>query len=344
MAYRPIKGKHKGTSSSKHAAGHAGITPAASRRGVQGTWKPKHGLEATARPVRPLVLAAVLASTTVMGLALAGAESTSTTPVSAISGRINAGVASAASRSSERVPFSDRESGVRGPGSVAARSGGPLADKGSSVPGEPAETLSTGVVDGTWSLSDEDLQVPYSKSPAEKAQDLMAGQTAKDIEELKAKGEGAIVVGGDLTLTADVVRELNKQYAGKEPAGWNAGHATGDNGNAYSFSQCTWWAYKRRHELGLPAGSHMGDGRMWTGTGKSLGYWVSNEPHIGDAISFPAGVMGSDPYYGHVAIVENVFEYEGKKYIKTSESGASFNGEHFSRIIGNPERFEYLHY
>lgn len=323
MAYRPTKGKHKGTSSGKHTAVHAGGTPAAGRMAIPWTGKPKHGLEATVRPMRPLILAAVLASTTVVGLALAGAESTRP-PVSAISGRIDAGTALAASRSSERVP---------------------LADRGAGVPGEPAETImSTGVIDGTWSLSDEDLQVPYSKSPAEKAQDLMAGQTAKDIEELKAKGEGTIVVGGDLTLTADVVRELNKQYAGKEPAGWNAGHATGDNGNAYEFSQCTWWAYKRRHELGLPAGSHMGDGRMWTSTGKSLGYWVSNEPHIGDAMSFPAGVMGSDPYYGHVAIVENVFEYEGKKYIKTSESGASFNGEHFSRIIVNPERFEYLHY
>ena len=345
MAYRPSQGKHREASNGKHAAAHAGGTPAASHRAIQGTWEPKHGLEATARPVRPLVLAAVLASTTVIGLALAGAESTSTPPVSAISGRIDAGIAPAASRSSERAPLADRGAGVSSAADARSAAGAPLADKGAGVPVEPSETaMSTGVVDGTWSLSDEDLKVPYSKSPAEKAQDLMAGQTAKDIEELKAKGEGTIVTGGDLTLTADVVRELNKQYAGKEPAGWNAGHATGDIGNAYEFSQCTWWAYKRRHELGLPAGSHMGDGRMWTSTGKSLGYWVSNEPHIGDAVSFPAGVMGSDPYYGHVAIVENVFEYEGKKYIKTSESGASFNGSHFSRIIGDPERFEYLHY
>lgn len=324
MAYRPTQGKHRRTSSRKHTAVHASRTLAASRRAIQGTGKPKHGLEATASPMKPLVLAAVLASTTVMGLVLAGAESTTPPSISAGSGRINASAIPAASRSSER---------------------GPLADRRSGVPEEPSGTLmSTGAVDGTWSLSDEDLKIPYSKSPAEKAQDSMAGQTAKDIEELKSKGEGTIVVNGELTLTADVVRELDKQYSGKEPAGWNAGHDDGDSGNAYEFSQCTWWAYKRRHELGLPAGSHMGDGRMWTSTGKSLGYWVSNEPHIGDAMSFPAGVMGSDPYYGHVAIVENVFEYEGKKYIKTSESGSSFNGGHFSRIIGDPERFEYLHY
>lgn len=224
----------------------------------------------------------------------------------------------------------------------------PLSGEASTsavAPSSPSVGVSVDTTGGSWSLGDEmEIEIPYSKSTAEKAQDLMADQTAKDIEELKEKGEGSFVSNGELTLTADVVRELNKQYSGKEPEGWNPAHDTGDVGNMYSFSQCTWWAYKRRHELGLPAGSHMGDGRMWTGTGRTLGYWVSNEPHIGDAMSFPAGVMGSDPYYGHVAIVENVFEYNGKKYIKTSESGASYNGGHFSRIISNPERFEYLHY
>lgn len=199
------------------------------------------------------------------------------------------------------------------------------------------------IVDGSWSL-DENDKVPYSKSYAEKAYDLMADQTSRDIQTLEDKGEGTVIVDSDLTLTADVMTQLNKQYAGHEPTGWNPDHPTGDNGNVYSFSQCTWWAYKRRHELGLPAGSHMGDGRMWATTGKILGYWVDHTPHIGDAFSFPAGVLGSSAQYGHVAIVENVFQYDGKTYIKTSESGASFNGHHFSRILSDPERFEYVHY
>ena len=198
-------------------------------------------------------------------------------------------------------------------------------------------------VKGSWSLNEND-EVPYSKSFAEKAQDLMADQTAMDIQSLESKGEGAVMVDSDLTLTAEVVAQLNKQYSGHEPIGWDPNHPTGDTGNAYEYSQCTWWAYKRRHELGLPAGSHMGDGRMWTSTGKILGYWVDHTPHIGDAISFPAGVLGSSSQYGHVAIVENFFQYNGKTYIKTSESGSSYNGHHFSRIIGDPERFEYVHY
>lgn len=295
----------------------------------------KHSLNLDTGTRRPFVMVATLVSATAFGViaagvAVAGQQSNA--------GAVNRSVASSIQRNTVTA-FTDAASR-----SSARR---PLSGEASTsavAPSSPSVGVSVDTTEGTWSLSDEEMEIPYSKSTAEKAQDLMADQTAKDIEELKEKGEGAFVSNGELTLTADVVRELNKQYSGKEPEGWNPAHDTGDAGNMYSFSQCTWWAYKRRHELGLPAGSHMGDGRMWTGTGRTLGYWVSNEPHIGDAMSFPAGVMGSDPYYGHVAIVENVFEYDGKKYIKTSESGASYNGGHFSRIISNPERFEYLHY
>lgn len=296
----------------------------------------KHSLSLDTGPRRPLFMAAMLASATAFGLIATGAtvassqSSNSVMPTTA-SSSIQRSTATAFTATASRS--SARES-LKGEASTSA-----------VAPSSPSVSVSVDTTGGSWSLGDEmEIEIPYSKSTAEKAQDLMADQTAKDIEELKEKGEGSFVSNGELTLTADVVRELNKQYSGKEPEGWNPAHDTGDVGNMYSFSQCTWWAYKRRHELGLSAGSHMGDGRMWTGTGKTLGYWVSNEPHIGDAMSFPAGVMGSDPYYGHVAIVENVFEYNGKKYIKTSESGASYNGGHFSRIISNPERFEYLHY
>lgn len=291
----------------------------------------KHALSTTTGTRRPLVMASALVSATVFSLMTAAATMTQPTGAAgAASSRAASSLstmpAMAASRSEARTPLAESSNEV------------------ASSPAAPSVGVSVDAGDGVWALSDEDLEVPYSKSPAEKAQDLMSEQTAKDIEELKENGEGSFIENGPLTLTADVVKELNKQYEGREPEGWDPNHATGDEGNAYSFSQCTWWAYKRRHELGLPAGSHMGDGRMWTGTGKSLGYWVDNTPHIGDAMSFPAGSMGSDPYYGHVAIVENVFEYEGKTYIKTSESGASYDGGHFSRIIGNPERFEYMHY
>jgi surface antigen len=143
----------------------------------------------------------------------------------------------------------------------------------------------------------------------------------------------------DLTLTA---ADVAKSWSGVvPPTGFNTSHATGDIGNAYSFSQCTWWAYVRRHQLGLPAGSHMGDGAMWADTARSLGYWVDNNPHIGDVMVFQRGQEGASSTYGHVAIVEKV-NTDGS--VTTSESGASLNGGTISRTFTNVHDFQYIHF
>ena len=106
---------------------------------------------------------------------------------------------------------------------------------------------------------------------------------------------------GDANTIADVsqlskskasnpnVAVLMDQDSESLPAGFDSEHATGDSGNAYEFSQCTWWAYVRRHQLGLPAGSHFGNGCQWAASAKALGYWVDNTPrHVGDIIVFAA--------------------------------------------------------
>ncbi|MDO4913521.1 MAG: CHAP domain-containing protein [Bifidobacteriaceae bacterium] len=140
------------------------------------------------------------------------------------------------------------------------------------------------------------------------------------------------------------VAKLMDQDQGLLPAGFNPNHATGDTGNAYEFSQCTWWAYVRRHQLGLPVGSYLGNGNQWAASAKRLGYWVDNTPrHVGDIISFAAGQADSDTTYGHVAIVEKI-NADGS--IVTSESGASFNGKTFSRTFtaAQAAQFSYIHY
>ena len=86
-----------------------------------------------------------------------------------------------------------------------------------------------------------------------------------------------------------VYRLVNGRDRNQTPSGFDPDHADGDTGNAYSFSQCTWWAYKRRHELNLPAGSHMGDGAMWADSARALGYWVDHTPRVGDVMVFQRG-------------------------------------------------------
>ena len=121
-------------------------------------------------------------------------------------------------------------------------------------------------------------------------------------------------------------------------------HATGDTGLAYAFSQCTWWAYTRRHQLGLPVGSHLGNGAQWADRARALGYWVDNTPrHEGDIIVFQRGQYGSSPVYGHVAIVEHI-NADGS--IVTSECGASLAGRPVSRTFSRADAatLQYIHY
>ncbi|PJM73888.1 CHAP domain-containing protein [Bifidobacterium primatium] len=125
------------------------------------------------------------------------------------------------------------------------------------------------------------------------------------------------------------------------PAGFNPNHDTGDTGNAYAFSQCTWWAYTRRHQLNLPVGSYFGDGAMWADSARAHGYWVDNTPRVGDVMVFQRGQEGASAQYGHVAIVEKV-NADGS--VTTSECGATYNGKPFSRTFKNVHDFQYIHY
>ena len=140
-----------------------------------------------------------------------------------------------------------------------------------------------------------------------------------------------------------VYRLVNGRDRDQTPDGFDPDHADGDTGNAYSFSQCTWWAYKRRHELNLPAGSHMGDGAMWADSARKLGYWVDHTPRVGDVMVFQRGQNGASLIYGHVAVVEQVHA-DGS--ITTSECGAALGGKPFSRTFTKTQaaQHEYVHY
>ncbi len=87
----------------------------------------------------------------------------------------------------------------------------------------------------------------------------------------------------------------------------NPGFSSGDSGLAYPWGQCTWWAYVRRHQLGLPVGSYFGNGGQWANSARAHGYGVDQSPSVGAVIVFAPGQDGADPVYGHVAIVEAVY-------------------------------------
>lgn len=73
--------------------------------------------------------------------------------------------------------------------------------------------------------------------------------------------------------------------------------------------QCTWYVYNRFSQLGKPIKhSPMGNGGEWAFYAQNYGYSVSRNARAGTAISFPPGVAGSSPQYGHIAFVEKVNE------------------------------------
>ena len=214
----------------------------------------------------------------------------------------------------------------------------------------------TFVDSGEWDLSDDDVSIPHTLSLEEQAVkhavEEMSEQRDADRDRILAIGDDDtdsddtdFMTGYKPVLTASTVKELNKAYDHDSAHdGYEPGHWSGDSGVSYSFSQCTWWAYTRRKQLGLPIGSHMGDGHAWAGTARSLGYWVDRTPHVGDVMVFERGQLGASSTYGHVAIVEDVLTVDGRQYVVTSETGASYNGVPFSRVITDVSNFEYIHF
>lgn len=109
-----------------------------------------------------------------------------------------------------------------------------------------------------------------------------------------------------------------------QPDGYHVNvQATGTDTHAaptYDTFQCTWWAAIRRAQIGKPVDGHMGNGGVWAGKARTLGYPMGGGPQPGDAISFHPGVHGSDGTYGHVAIIEEV-KPDGSIVISQSGTG-----------------------
>lgn len=62
---------------------------------------------------------------------------------------------------------------------------------------------------------------------------------------------------------------INGRDANTLPDGFNPDHATGDSGDDYPYGQCTWWAYERRKQLGLPVGGRFGNGGQWADSARA---------------------------------------------------------------------------
>lgn len=77
-------------------------------------------------------------------------------------------------------------------------------------------------------------------------------------------------------------------------------------GNGYAFGNCTWYAYNRRVQLGLPVGSNWGNAATWALFARAAGLRVDHTPSVGAIVQWNSFAGAWIGYAGHVGIVEAV--------------------------------------
>lgn len=178
---------------------------------------------------------------------------------------------------------------------------------------------------GTWKLSDDRIDTDALTTPAPAASEPSNADASPADGQTRAS-EQTVALLND-TTKPDATHTST-------PAD------TGDTGNAYPWGQCTWWAYERRHQLGLPAGSHFGNAASWAASATALGYTVDTTPTVGAIVVFAPGQVGAHPVYGHVAVVEQVHD-DGSATI--SESNVQGLGVISNRTLANANQYTYIH-
>jgi surface antigen len=120
---------------------------------------------------------------------------------------------------------------------------------------------------------------------------------------LPAVGSQIVVPGGDLPASERPGYVAPRTYT-SYTSSYGSGSASYSNlsasvGNRYAFGNCTWYAYERRAQLGMPVGSFWGNASTWAYNASLAGYRVDGNPEAG-------AVMANGGGYGHVAVVESV--------------------------------------
>jgi surface antigen len=70
--------------------------------------------------------------------------------------------------------------------------------------------------------------------------------------------------------------------------------------NTYDYGYCTFWADKRREDIGKPIPNNWGNANTWAERAQAAGYTVDHTPAVNAIMQTTAGDLG------HVAFVESV--------------------------------------
>ncbi len=104
--------------------------------------------------------------------------------------------------------------------------------------------------------------------------------------------------------------------------------------NRYAYGYCTWYAFNRRVQLGLPIANRWGNANTWDTSAAAAGLIVNRTPSVGAVFQTDAG------YYGHVGIVERV-NPDGSIFV--SEMNYKGWGVRSTRTISNLSGYKFIH-
>ncbi len=116
--------------------------------------------------------------------------------------------------------------------------------------------------------------------------------------ELSGLRAGELIVIPDGDATPAPTPRAASSYAG---FAWGGGGAVYGGYNGYDYGYCTWYAAKRRSDIGRPIPSNLGNASTWKALAQRAGIPVGGAPQAGAVIWTPPR-----DYYGHVGFVDSV--------------------------------------
>ena len=171
---------------------------------------------------------------------------------------------------------------------------------------EPGRTLSILPVSGVLYTvkAGDTLDSISSKYGVQRA--VVVSYNDLDLSGEPAQGVQLILPGGTLPNTerpgyvAPATTNTTSLGGGSYGGGYGNAYAGAISaGNKYAWGNCTWYAYERRVQLGMPVGSYWGNANTWAYNARLAGLLVNGAPSVG-------AIMQNGGGYGHVAIVEAV--------------------------------------
>lgn len=149
-------------------------------------------------------------------------------------------------------------------------------------------------------------------------------------ETLSVESTGTWTLGESSRMDAAKTSVAKPTPASPAATGAPTVHAA-SAGNMYPYGQCTWWAFERGREHGIPVGPWWGNAKDWAAAARQAGRIVDDTPAQGSVIVFQPGQDGAHPVYGHVAVVEHVDVQSGR--FTVSEMNVQGEGVVSTRIL-----------